>query len=58
MTVNLSFLTGQTAGKLINDDDITVIGQVKALTFIFIDRLVKKCILYRSIKKSNPKTII
>ena len=38
MKVNVSFLTGQTASKSINDDEITVFDQIKILKFILVDR--------------------
>ena len=45
-TVNLSFLTGQMAGKLIKDDEITVVGQINVLTYMLIDRSVENIVLY------------
>ena len=41
-TVNLSFLTGQMAGKSIKDDEIIVVSQIKVLEFMLIDRLIEK----------------
>ena len=53
MTINLSFLTGCMAEKLINGDEITVVAQIKVLTFVLIDISIDFFILYQSIKKNK-----